>query len=141
MGSGSSDIMNASARSCSIDLKTRWYSVSSKLTSIAGDNDPRPFGRLSRCRPSRIFPESSRRKVTDGGQFWHRLDQQSHTFSDNFQSRSDSNARDVAARSRDACHKSTAIGSMTIVTVGIVVVAILKSIDERPPLKSSRDAC
>src|SRR5258705_10650867 len=72
--------------------------------AIGATKSPRLVG--LRRSLARIFPESSRRKVTDGGQFWHRLDQQSHTFSDNFQSRSDSNARDVAARSRDACHKS-----------------------------------
>src|SRR5712675_1694223 len=68
--------------------------------------NPSLFGRLLRCRTSWIFPESSRCKVTNGGQFWHRLDQQPHTFSNDFQSSSDSNACNVAARPRDACHKS-----------------------------------
>src|SRR6266516_6686618 len=69
-------------------------------------HNSRPFGHLSRCRTSYIFPVWSRCKVTDGGQFWHRLDQESHTFSNYFVSPSDSNACDVAARPRDACHKS-----------------------------------
>src|SRR5262249_12134353 len=102
--SGSSDTMNASARSCSIDLKTRWYSASSKALSIAGDNKMRAC--LAASRTSWIFPEWLRCKVTDAGQFWNRLDQQPHTFSNDFQSSSDSNACDVAAWTRDACHKS-----------------------------------